>query len=94
MISSCPSRTNSRSTSEEPLSSRWPAPEEVAIPFVELSSWTSWPGETVESELPASVSASPTLYDIFREEARGHLQTLVESYGVLEADPRGRPLLP
>ena len=39
--------------------------------------------------MPPTVTASPTLYDIFREEARGHLQTLVESYGVLEADPSG-----
>ena len=37
------------------------------------------------STLPAS--ESPTLYDIFREEARGHLQTLVESYAVIDADP-------
>ncbi|KXB29569.1 hybrid sensor histidine kinase/response regulator [Dechloromonas denitrificans] len=43
---------------------------------------------TVENEqiLP-SVSASPTLYDIFREEARGHLQTLLDSYAELEASP-------
>jgi chemosensory pili system protein ChpA (sensor histidine kinase/response regulator) len=36
---------------------------------------------------PAPVSETPTLYDIFREEARGHLQTLVESYAVIDADP-------
>lgn len=70
------------------------APEEEPILLVEqpveLDELAA--GETVEAELaelPASVSASPTLYDIFREEARGHLQTLVESYGVLEADPSG-----
>ncbi len=32
------------------------------------------------------VNASPTLYDIFREEARDHLQTLVSSYAVLDAN--------
>ncbi len=75
-------------TAVEPLAS---VPEEVAIPFVEppVEPAEQPAGETVESELPASVTASPTLYDIFREEARGHLQTLVESYGVLEADPSG-----
>ena len=35
-------------------------------------------------ETPA---AAPTLYDIFCEEARGHLETLVASYVSLEADP-------
>ena len=43
--------------------------------------------EVVEEELPPTVTASPTLYDIFREEARGHLQMLVDSYAVLEANP-------
>ena len=39
-------------------------------------------------ETPPPVEPPPvTLYDIFREEARGHLQTLVESYGVLEVRP-------
>lgn len=43
---------------------------------------------TAENEpIPPSVSASPTLYDIFREEARGHLQTLLDSYAELEANP-------
>ena len=36
------------------------------------------------AEAPA---AAPTLYDIFYEEARGHLETLVASYVALEADP-------
>jgi len=40
-------------------------------------------------EIPPTVTASPTLYDIFREEARGHLQTLVDSYAQLEANPGG-----
>ncbi len=30
---------------------------------------------------------APTLYDIFREEARGHLETLVAGYAELEANP-------
>jgi len=33
---------------------------------------------------PAGVTASPTLYDIFREEARGHLDTLQRSFSDLE----------
>jgi len=41
-----------------------------------------------ESEpIPPSSNATPTLYDIFREEARGHLQTLLDSYTQLEATP-------
>lgn len=39
--------------------------------------------------LPPSVTASPTLYDIFREEARGYLQTLIDSYAELDANPQG-----
>ena len=33
------------------------------------------------------VTASPTLYDIFREEARGHLETLISSLNDLQAAP-------
>ncbi len=47
--------------------------------------------EEVAEELPPTVTASPTLFDIFREEARGHLQMLVDSYAVLEANP-GAPM--
>jgi len=47
--------------------------------------------EEVVEELPLAVTASPTLFDIFREEARGHLQMLVDSYAVLEANP-GAPM--
>ncbi|MGA9395424.1 MAG: Hpt domain-containing protein [Azonexus sp.] len=39
--------------------------------------------EQVETVVPAS----PTLYDIFREEARGHLETLIAGYAELEANP-------
>jgi chemosensory pili system protein ChpA (sensor histidine kinase/response regulator) len=43
----------------------------------------------VIEQLPPTVTASPTLYDIFCEEARGHLQTLVDSYAMLDANPGG-----
>ncbi|MBS4018585.1 MAG: Hpt domain-containing protein [Dechloromonas sp.] len=39
-----------------------------------------------DAETPAQGTAQ-TLYDIFREEARGHLQTLVDSFAALEAEP-------
>ena len=39
------------------------------------------------SNVQPIVKVSPTLYDIFCEEARGHLQTLVAAYAVLDADP-------
>lgn len=38
-------------------------------------------------EILQIAAGSPTLYDIFREEARGHLHTLVDSYAVLDAHP-------
>ena len=40
-------------------------------------------------EGPETAGGSPTLYDIFREEARGHLQTLLDGYGKLETAPAG-----
>ncbi|MFZ2269390.1 MAG: Hpt domain-containing protein [Azonexus sp.] len=43
----------------------------------------------VSETLPPTVTASPTLYDIFREEARGHLQSLLDGYTQLEASPGG-----
>ncbi|RIX47370.1 MAG: response regulator [Rhodocyclales bacterium GT-UBC] len=57
-----------------------PAPENEPAVIEETS---------IEPGLPPSVSASPTLYDIFREEARGHLQTLLDSYDMLEGNPGG-----
>jgi chemosensory pili system protein ChpA (sensor histidine kinase/response regulator) len=39
------------------------------------------------SNIQPVVKVAPTLYDIFREEARGHLQTLVAAYAVLDANP-------
>jgi len=43
--------------------------------------------EAFSAETPVTETVSPTLYDIFREEARGHLQTLLASYVVLDANP-------
>jgi chemosensory pili system protein ChpA (sensor histidine kinase/response regulator) len=43
--------------------------------------------EAFSAEEPLTDTVSPTLYDIFREEARGHLQTLLASYVVLDANP-------
>jgi len=42
---------------------------------------------SAEESLPPTVTASSTLYDIFQEEARGYLQTLLDSYVQLEASP-------
>ncbi len=39
------------------------------------------------SEPPPVAPPSPTLYDIFCEEARGHLHTLLDAYAELEANP-------
>ena len=59
------------------------------LPVLETASEPA--GATVDETVAAPQPAAPavTLYDIFREEARGHLQTLVESYGLLEARPEG-----
>lgn len=43
--------------------------------------------EVGELPPPVEAPAAPTLYDIFCEEARGHLENLVASYVALEADP-------
>ena len=37
--------------------------------------------------VPPTASAAPTLYDIFRDEARGHLHTLVDSLADLQSTP-------
>ncbi|MGB4062657.1 MAG: Hpt domain-containing protein [Azonexus sp.] len=61
-------------------------PEELVEP--EEAMLRSTPeNEEIPLVSPEPVSESPTLYDIFREEARGHLQTLVDSYAVIDADP-------
>jgi len=69
---------------EEPLALA-DAAVEVIEPVADVSEELL--DDVVEEELPPTVTASPTLYDIFREEARGHLQMLVDSYAVLEANP-------
>lgn len=46
--------------------------------------------ETEVASVPAAAptgDSAQTLYDIFRTEAQGHLQSLAESFAVLEADP-------
>lgn len=71
------------------------APVEAALPeVIELSEVAEpeLPSSPAEEELPpvetpAVEAVAPTLYDIFREEARGHLQTLLASYVVLDANP-------
>jgi chemosensory pili system protein ChpA (sensor histidine kinase/response regulator) len=59
---------------------------EEILPAIEAISAAS-----VEVEAPATPPTpavnAPTLYDIFRDEARGHLQTLVDAFGILEATP-------
>ena len=39
------------------------------------------------AEIPETPPPAPTLYDIFCDEARGHLQTLIGSYAELEVNP-------
>ena len=47
-----------------------------------------WLRSTSEmGEIPTA-PAAPTLYDIFCDEARGHLQTLIAAYAELEANPQ------
>ncbi len=43
--------------------------------------------ESASAPAALSLTISPTLYDIFRDEARGHIQTLVERYAELDAQP-------
>jgi chemosensory pili system protein ChpA (sensor histidine kinase/response regulator) len=47
----------------------------------------STPEIAENSEPPPVAPPSPTLYDIFCEEARGHLHTLLDAYAELEANP-------
>jgi chemosensory pili system protein ChpA (sensor histidine kinase/response regulator) len=53
----------------------------------ELSSVEGTSGVVESAPVEPVAQAAPTLYDIFREEARGHLETLVGGYGELEANP-------
>ncbi len=64
------------------------AEEEIVFSDAEELLLEAAPRSTEESEpISPAVSAAPTLYDIFREEARGHLQTLLDSYAQMEATP-------
>ena len=53
----------------------------------ELSSVEGTSGVVESAPVEPVAQAAPTLYDIFREEARGHLETLVAGYAELEANP-------
>ena len=65
--------------------------DEMAEMFADLSVFEEPTAEAaagiIESEPVEPVVQTPTLYDIFREEARGHLETLVAGYAELEANP-------
>ncbi|MDP3538483.1 MAG: Hpt domain-containing protein [Azonexus sp.] len=68
-----------------------PLAEEAAFEIAQPEAMLS-PEEVLRStpeneQIPASVTASPTLYEIFRDEARGYLQTLVDCYAELDANP-------
>jgi chemosensory pili system protein ChpA (sensor histidine kinase/response regulator) len=56
-----------------------------AIADVELTFAIDAFDEGVQNVEPTP--AAPTLYDIFLEEARGHLEVLVDSYAALDIDP-------
>jgi chemosensory pili system protein ChpA (sensor histidine kinase/response regulator) len=67
------------------------SPQSEVIELAEVAE-PEMPGSPSENEAfaadtPLTETVSPTLYDIFREEARGHLQTLLASYVVLDANP-------
>ncbi len=57
-------------------------------PVAELPIEQPAPQAPAGEEASAEGSVSPTLYDIFREEARGHLEMLEKSYQDLEANPK------
>lgn len=62
------------------------AVEELA-PAVEFELELAEPESYSAAAENVSSDSTQTLYDIFREEARGHLQTLLDSFAELEADP-------
>eukprot|EP00825_Cyclidium_porcatum_P014974 TRINITY_DN1822_c0_g1_i7.p1 TRINITY_DN1822_c0_g1~~TRINITY_DN1822_c0_g1_i7.p1 ORF type:complete len:929 (-),score=133.59 TRINITY_DN1822_c0_g1_i7:207-2993(-) len=78
-------------TDDQPVAEALPEVIELlAVPDEELPPPVSAPEpEIALPSVPSMVTASPTLYDIFRDEARGYLQTLVDSYAVLDANPSG-----
>ena len=63
-----------------------PEPEPIAEAEAEAEAEAPLP-EPVAEQLPPTVTASPTLYDIFLDEARGYLQTLMDSHAALDAQP-------
>ena len=69
--------------SEEPLLRSTPEKAEISQPIEALLPEAIQEPEPI---LPAA-PAPQTLYEIFLEEARGHLLMLVESYAVLDANP-------
>jgi len=68
---------------EPEISASSAEPDELALPTSEE------PPANEEVTPPPGVTASPTLYDIFREEARGHLDTLQRSFADLELNLSG-----
>ncbi|HEX9195041.1 MAG TPA: Hpt domain-containing protein [Azonexus sp.] len=78
-------------TAAEPIEQVVEPVDEMAEMFADLSVFEEPTAEAaagiIESEPVEPVVQTPTLYDIFREEARGHLETLVAGYAELEANP-------
>ena len=68
----------------------WDVPvQDIAEQPATEDQWLRSTPENVEiSETPPP--AAPTLYDIFCDEARGHLQTLIGTFAELEANPSAR----
>ncbi|HZX32033.1 MAG TPA: Hpt domain-containing protein [Rhodocyclaceae bacterium] len=78
--------TNLPELGEAEVAIEEPAAEPVEEPAEEILE--TLPEETAEAPAPTPApAASPTLYDIFREEARGHMNTLANSFGDLEIQP-------
>ena len=72
----------------EPPAVQMPWDDTVQVFTDQPAPQDEWLRSTPEiSEIPA-IPAAPTLYDIFSDEARGHLQTLIEAYADLEASPQ------
>ncbi len=64
-------------------------PEEIEPP-VEPEPLAELPSESIPESATVAEPAEPavpTLYDIFREEARGHLQTLIACHAELDTEP-------
>ena len=71
---------------ETPLLRSTPEIEQIPEPVSEESAESLAAAAEIA---PVEIAPAPpqTLYDIFLEEARGHLQTLLESYAALDAHP-------